>query len=457
MTMATEGDTFERRASPMNRDLRLSPRCIVTHSSNANAGNFNNDLSMSPIPNGNPSENTNIDKSRPNIARHSEGYVSHKADHCRQGSGLSITSNEISQYLCPNQSKKQHSRPPSLLDSPLSVTSWSFHSRQSSLEGINMRRKTSWRKVMTPSPLNRPPPPPYGQDEFGNQSMPEQVSPTSLDLGYHTLLNNNSGYNGISNGRHGKDIHSPVLDKRSNNSSTPNPPVSGRSNSNLAKSSIRKEFSLLPTKTPMIQSFRNADNVIRDRLNGTSHDCETVHMNHTNQTVIYKGSQNKNNKKPNIASFDQLSNKLIVKILSHLCIIDICVCAKVCRRFYFLAWEPSLWKALELDCQRFTYINADYALQSLLNVLSRDPVSPLSKGQNDPFRQASLVENVIINSCSTLSDIGLLSISNRCPELRRLELNNCKEITNAGIQAIATSCTSLDHLELTGKIVTLVF
>ena len=405
-------------SSSMHRDYRLSPRCILTNRSTGS--------------------NTSLSQ---------QGS---RSEHTRQDSALSSTSNEISQYLCHPPNRKQHSRTPSLQDSPLSTTSWSFHTGQSSLEGINMERRSSDRRTRgTPPPSSRPPPPPYcGTNE--RHDMPKQISPSSLDLGYHTLSNDNGHYNASAlwdinemNKNHSElsNISAHSFTKNINSSS---PRASSRSSSALSRSSLRKDISILPQKHNMIQSTRNASQ--KGDSSNEIYDRHKIRMSPASQKVLFECIEdNKRN------FFDELSNELILKILSNLSTIDVCLISQVCRRFYFLAWEPMLWKSINLDGNRYKYINADHALLSLLKVLSRDPASSLSNSQNISFKQTSLVQEISIDNCSTLSDIGLLNISDKCPDLKRLEVPNCVEITNTGIQAIATLCTTLDHLNLTGK------
>ena len=457
MRMSSTASISEARTSPMTRDFRLSPRCLLSNSNSIHRDDSSNDLSIIPAPkllqnNGNFSEREQVNGVSANVKECKEPFWSRANGHGRQDSVLSSTSTEISQYLSHHASKKHNSRPTSTLDSPLSTNSWSFHSRQSSLDGVNMGGRSSGRKIMTPSPLNRPPPPPYRENGHGIATTSKQISPTSLDLGYHTMVthNNNNQYSGSSNGRNLKCKISPVLDKKSHSSNYNKSEETSLSNFNLTKLSLRKELSLLPTKNSLINDRGSID---RNHVIGPNYDQEAVCVNSVNQTVTYKGSKTKNSSAIDDSPFDKLSNELILRILSYLCTLDICLCAKVSRRFYFLAWEPSLWKTVTLDGQKFKCLNGDYALQSLLNILSRDPVSPVTKNaQSMSFKQASSVENIMINNCSTVSDIGLLNISDRCPELRRLELSNCKEITNSGVQSIATLCTSLDHLDLTGNV-----
>ena len=108
-----------------------------------------------------------------------------------------------------------------------------------------------------------------------------------------------------------------------------------------------------------------------------------ISMDSRKLQVMYKNSGNSTNgrnKKPtnnsqqqqlhhrhcNVALFDTLSDDLVLKILSFLPTNVLCLCARVCRRFYFLVWEPQLWTQIKL-----TVNNCDQTLATLLRLLSR--------------------------------------------------------------------------------------
>ena len=107
-----------------------------------------------------------------------------------------------------------------------------------------------------------------------------------------------------------------------------------------------------------------------------------ISMDSRKLQVMYKNSgisTNGRNKKPtnnsqqqlhhqhsNVALFDTLSDDLVLKILSFLPTNVLCLCARVCRRFYFLVWEPQLWTQIKL-----TVNNCDQTLATLLRLLSR--------------------------------------------------------------------------------------
>ena len=133
------------------------------------------------------------------------------------------------------------------------------------------------------------------------------------------------------------------------------------------------------------------------------------------------------------SNFDSLSDDLIVRIFKCLPKMDLGQCAKVCRRFYFLAWEPQLWQSIDLHVK-----NADKTLQVLLSHLSRDLT-------------CQSVLKVCLNNSSGLTDKGLDVLSRNCPNLRHLEVHNSKTISNFGIQNLLDQCNHLSHLDLAGK------
>ena len=133
--------------------------------------------------------------------------------------------------------------------------------------------------------------------------------------------------------------------------------------------------------------------------------------------------------------FDLLSDDLMVRIFKFLPKNHLGQCAQVCRRFYFLAWEPQLWQSIDLQVKN----NCDGTLQVLLKHLSRDVTCSQS------------VLKVCLNNSSGLTDKGIRILAQHCPNLRHFSVHNCKTISNAGIQSLLDQCPSLSHLDLTGK------
>lgn len=55
---------------------------------------------------------------------------------------------------------------------------------------------------------------------------------------------------------------------------------------------------------------------------------------------------------PKRCPFDRLPDDLLLRVLGFLASDQLCCCARVCRRWYFLAWEPQLWTSVVLASER---------------------------------------------------------------------------------------------------------
>ncbi|XP_054708396.1 F-box/LRR-repeat protein 7-like [Uloborus diversus] len=161
-------------------------------------------------------------------------------------------------------------------------------------------------------------------------------------------------------------------------------------------------------------------------LNGSSHLLDTTPLVST-----FKGK-----KSHKTSFFDRLSDDLILKIFSFLSSNHLCVCARVCRRWYFLAWEPQLWTSVCLSSER---IHVDRGLKTLFRLLCRDsPTVCLA------------VERINLSGCCKLTDKGLFTIARRCPELKTLEIRGCALVSNTGIAEVTARCVHILRLDLTG-------
>ena len=121
--------------------------------------------------------------------------------------------------------------------------------------------------------------------------------------------------------------------------------------------------------------------------------------------------------RPNV--FDTLTDELVVKVLSFLTTKDLMFAARVSRRFYFLTWEPDLWRSI---CLTGENRNVDRSLSSIFQIISKNGVNI-----------ASTVKNIVLNGCSRLTDRGLALIARRCRALGQLHIQLCTEITNGGL------------------------
>ncbi|RWS13749.1 F-box/LRR-repeat protein 7-like protein, partial [Dinothrombium tinctorium] len=161
-----------------------------------------------------------------------------------------------------------------------------------------------------------------------------------------------------------------------------------------------------------------------------------------------------------IAYFDKLTDELIIKIFNHLTANDLCFsCARVCRRWYYLTWTPSLWQTVVI---KETTVNVDFALRSLFRLISREiycrEMIPsireisIKQSNNQQIHQISLalpIECLNLNGCQNLTDKGLLLIARKCTELKHLYLRGCINITDLGLNEILTNCALVETLDLT--------
>ena len=149
--------------------------------------------------------------------------------------------------------------------------------------------------------------------------------------------------------------------------------------------------------------------------------------------------------------FDFMPDGVVVRILSFLNSNQIILCSRVSRRFYFLAWEPELWREIALTGGG-TGIDADLALRTIMRLLSRNSAAGGSPASATPSNKLPCVESLSLGGCQRLTDRGLAIVARRCPQLRRLEVQYCGNITNGGIMDLVTKCTYLDHLDVSGEI-----
>ena len=60
------------------------------------------------------------------------------------------------------------------------------------------------------------------------------------------------------------------------------------------------------------------------------------------------------------------------------------------------------------------------------------------------------LESLDLSSCNGFTDAGLATIGAGCPNLKSLDLHSCKQITDAGLATIGAACPELESLDLNG-------
>lgn len=145
----------------------------------------------------------------------------------------------------------------------------------------------------------------------------------------------------------------------------------------------------------------------------------------------------KNPATSSVNHFGKLPDSVLLRILSFLSTNDLVKFSRICRKFYFLAWEPDLWKSVVLTGEK---TDADLALKTIFRLLNRN---------NSAIKPYGL-EKLVLNGCERLTDRGLAIVARTCPNLSRLEIQHCVNITSGGLMDLVTKCQMLDHLDVTG-------
>lgn len=153
------------------------------------------------------------------------------------------------------------------------------------------------------------------------------------------------------------------------------------------------------------------------------------------ETALTKGKRSQTRS----CCFDRLPDDVVLKVFSWLTSSELCVCARVCRRWEVLAWEPSLWRTITLSGDNTC---GDKAVRGVLRRLC-------GQGRTGA---CPTVERVFLTDGAKLTDKGLILLARRCPELTHVQLQGCSAITNVAVFELATRSTNLQHLDLTGKI-----
>lgn len=140
----------------------------------------------------------------------------------------------------------------------------------------------------------------------------------------------------------------------------------------------------------------------------------------------------------NNSSFACISDHLLRLVLSHLPAPDLCRSARVCKRWYRVAWTPALWTRLNFDAKRA--VDADKGLRAVSKILSY-ATYPL----------CTAVEHVVVRNSSSLTDRGVFTLAKRCPELRSIDIRGCTRVTNMAVFELVSRCLNLEQLNVSGE------
>lgn len=192
---------------------------------------------------------------------------------------------------------------------------------------------------------------------------------------------------------------------------------------------------ILPSKSSSLSSPALSSNGHETNSSSSSSaPAETVAVVHPQPGTHTRSRQSKTH---HHAPIDLLPDHTLLQIFSHLPTNQLCRCARVCRRWYNLAWDPRLWSTIRLTGE---LLHADRAIRVLTHRLCQDTPNV-----------CLTLETVVVNGCKRLTDRGLHVVAQCCPELRRLEVAGCYNISNEAVFEVVSRCPNLEHLNLSGK------
>ncbi|KAK9508837.1 hypothetical protein O3M35_006298 [Rhynocoris fuscipes] len=135
-----------------------------------------------------------------------------------------------------------------------------------------------------------------------------------------------------------------------------------------------------------------------------------------------------------ISHIERLTDDALLKVFQWLDSSELVVCARVCRRWETLAWDPSLWTSLTLTGEN---LSGDKAIRCI--------VRRLCSAQG----RAGL-KKVMLSEGAWMTDKGVVMLARRCPELTHVQLHGCSAITDTALFELVTRATNLHHLDITG-------
>ncbi|KAJ8406893.1 hypothetical protein AAFF_G00291690 [Aldrovandia affinis] len=162
---------------------------------------------------------------------------------------------------------------------------------------------------------------------------------------------------------------------------------------------------------------------------------ETIAMVHAPPAGLIR-PQARARPKDQQAAIDRLPDHVFLQVFAHLPTNQLCRCARVCRRWYNLAWDPRLWRSIRLMGD---LLHADRALRVLTRRLCQDTPNV-----------CLMLETVVASGCRRLTDRGLHTVAQCCPELRWLEVAGCYNVSNEAVFEVVSRCPNLEHLDVSG-------
>ncbi|CAB1325743.1 unnamed protein product, partial [Coregonus sp. 'balchen'] len=166
-------------------------------------------------------------------------------------------------------------------------------------------------------------------------------------------------------------------------------------------------------------------------FNSATSSCKTVAMVHADahpfSSTFSRLHATRDHHQGTSVPIDLLPDHIFLDIFARLPTNQLCCCARVCRRWYNLAWAPRLWQSIRLTGD---LLHADRALRVLTQRLCKDTPNV-----------CLMLETLVASGCRRLTDRGLHTVAQCCPELRCLEVAGCYNVSNEAVFEV--TCISL--------------
>uniref|UniRef100_A0A5G2RIX7 S-phase kinase associated protein 2 n=2 Tax=Sus scrofa TaxID=9823 RepID=A0A5G2RIX7_PIG len=152
-------------------------------------------------------------------------------------------------------------------------------------------------------------------------------------------------------------------------------------------------------------------------------------------------------------SWDSLPDELLLGIFSCLCLPELLKVSSVCKRWYHLAFDESLWQTLDLT-GRNLHPDVTGRLLSRGVVAFRCPRSFMDQPLVEHFSNLAQNTNLVrlnLSGCSGFSESALKTLLSSCSRLDELNLSWCYDFTEKHVQvAVAHVSETITQLNLSG-------
>ena len=125
-----------------------------------------------------------------------------------------------------------------------------------------------------------------------------------------------------------------------------------------------------------------------------------------------------------------LHDSILLEIFSFLKIYEKLCCARVCRRWQRVLNDWKLWRRIDLKTE-----------SRLSNFIQDETVKKWTLAWGRHISELSL------DDCHWLTDNGVCTIGDFCPNLRTLSLNRCAKVGNPGIIYLSKFCHGLRSVD----------